>query len=159
MEILKKDIELSEALSCFERENQGSASFGYAVELLTRKSNESGGRWTLVLLSREEILNIKLPRHLHRRVLIPRPMLVSTVAERVRKLTREAGICWENIYSHKNRDFSQVHIFLQYHKGGFMNLDGLHRLLAWAVFEKTEEISAYVLGWPEMKSETATSSV
>jgi len=35
-----------------------------------------------------------------------------------------------------------------------MNLDGLHRLLAWAVFEKTEEILAYVLGWPEMKSET-----
>jgi hypothetical protein len=63
------------------------------------------------------------------------------------------------IYIPKNRDFSQVHIFLQYHKGGYMNLDGLHRLLAWAVFEKTEEIPAYVLGWPEMNSDTATSSV
>ena len=30
-----------------------------------------------------------------------------------------------------------------------MNLDGIHRLLAWVIFEKTEEmIPAYVIGLP-----------
>jgi len=164
MQILEKDVELTEILSCYRRENQGSASFDWAADLLTRRNNESGGKWILVLLSKEDILNIMLPGHHHPRenpeVLIPQPgMLVSAAAERVRGSTRETGICWENIQSHKDRDFSQVHIFLQYQNGGFMNLDGLHRLLAWVIFEKAAEIPAYVLGWPEMKSETATPSV
>jgi hypothetical protein len=39
-----------------------------------------------------------------------------------------------------------VHIFLRYRNGGFMNLDGLHSLLAWVIFEKSEEIPAYAVG-------------
>jgi hypothetical protein len=164
MEILKKDVELSEVLSCYRRENQGSASFEWAANLLTRKSNESGAGWTLVLLSKDDILNIMLPGHRHPRenpaVLIPEPgMPVSAAAERVSVITQETGICWENIHFHKGRDFSQAHIFLQHQNGGFMNLDGLHRLLAWVIFEKKDEIRAYVLGLPEMKPQPATSSV
>jgi len=153
MEILKKDVELNEVLSCYERENQGSASFEYAKGLLAHADRDAGGGWTLVLFSRAEILDIMLPDHRHPRenqnVLIPKPgMTVSTAAARVKDITQEKGLCWENIHSHKDRDFSQVHIFLQYQNGVFMNLDGLHRLLAWAVFEKREEIGAYVAGFP-----------
>lgn len=155
MEILKKDVELNEALSCYERENQGSANFEYAKGLLAQKSRESGDRWTLVLLSKEDILNIMLPDHRHpagnANALIPKPGLtVSAAAGRVKDTTQETGCCWKNILFHKDRDFSQVHIFLQYQNGGFMNLDGLHRLLAWVIFEKTEKIPAYVIGLSRM---------
>ena len=162
MEILKKDVELDEVLSCFERENQGSASFQYAADLLTQRSHESGGRWTLVRLSKEDILNIALPHHRHPRenpnVLVPKAgMTVSAAAGRVRDITHETGICWENIHSHKDRDFSLVHVFLVYQNSVFVNLDGLHRLLAWVIFEKTAEIPAYVLNWPP--SQVANPSV
>lgn len=151
MRIVKEDVELTEVLSCYERENQGSASFEYAKGLLTQRSHESGGRWTLVRLSKDDILNIMLPGHRHPvenpNVLIPEPgMTASAAAGRVRVITQETGLCWENIHSHIDRDFSRVHLFLQYQNGGFMNLDGLHRLLAWVIFEKTEEIPAYVIG-------------
>ncbi len=155
METLKKDVELKEVLSCYERENRGSASFDYTGGLLAHVDREIGGGWTLVLLSRADILNIMLPDHRHPAenpsFLIPKPgMTVSAAAGRVRDITQETGLCWENIQSHKDRDFSQVHIFLQYQDGGFMNLDGLHRLLAWVIFEKTEEmIPAYVIGLPQ----------
>ena len=153
METLKKDVELNEVLSCHERENQGSESFQYAVDLLMQKSHESGGGWTLVLLAREDILATILPHHRHPKnpavVVIPQPgMAVAAAANKVKDITQEAGPCWENIRSHKDRDFSQVHVFLQYQNGGFMNLDGLHRLLAWVIFEKTEEIAGYVIGLP-----------
>jgi hypothetical protein len=164
MKILNKDVDLDEVLSCYDRENQGSASFVWAKGLLTQKSQESGDRWTLVLLSKEDILNVLLPDHRHPRenpnVLIPKPgMTVSAAAARVKDITQETGLCWENIHSHKDRDFSQLHIFLQYQNGVFLNLDGLHRLLAWAVFEKKKEIRAYVLGWPQMEPQIVTSSV
>ncbi len=155
MEILKKDVELKEVLSCYERKNQGSRSFDYARGLLAQADRDVGGGWTLVLLSKGDILNIMLPDHRHPtenpNVLIPKPgMVVSAAAARVRELTQETGLCWENIHSHKDRDFSQVHIFLRFQDGGLKNLDGLHRLLAWVIFEREEEIAAYVVGWPGM---------
>ena len=152
MKVLKNDVELADILSCYKLENQGSESFQYALDLLAQKSHESGDRWTLVLLAKEDVLAIILPHHRHPKnpavvVIPPQGMAVAAAAERVRYVTQEAGPCWENIRSHKDRDFSKVHIFLQYQNGGFMNLDGLHRLLAWALFERTEEIPTYVVGW------------
>ena len=110
-----------------------------------------------MLLSREDILNIMLPDHRHPaenpNVLIPKAgMTVSAAAARVRDITQEIGLCWENIHSHKDRDFSQLRIFLQYQDGGLMNLDGLHRLLAWVTFEKSEDIPGYVVGLPRTAS-------
>ena len=61
METLKKDVELNEVLSCYVRENEGSKSFDYGRELLAQRSRDLGGRWTLVVLSKEDILNIMLP--------------------------------------------------------------------------------------------------
>jgi hypothetical protein len=152
MKVLKNDVKLAEVLNCYKLENQGSESFQYALDLLTQKSHESKDRWTLTLLAKEDVLAIILPHHRHPKnpavvVIPPQGMAVAAAAERVRDITQEAGPCWENIRSHKDRDFSNVHVFLQYQNGGFMNLDGLHRLLAWALFERTEEIPTYVVGW------------
>ena len=110
-----------------------------------------------MLLSREDILNIMLPDHRHPaenpNALIPKAgMTVSAAALGVRDITQEIGLCWENIHSHKDREFSQLHIFLQYQDGGLMNLDGLHRLLAWVIFEKSEDIPGYAVGLPRTAS-------
>jgi hypothetical protein len=164
MKTLKKDLQIEEVLECYDRENQGSAtnresaSFRWARGYLAQKSLEAGGKWTLVLLSKEEIPKIMLPDHRHPRenpqILIPnKGMTLSEAAARVPEITQRTGECWENIESHEDRDFSQVHIFLQHQNGGFMNLDGLHRLLAWAIFGKEESITAYVLDWPDAGGE------
>ena len=81
-------------------------------------------------LQRKTFWQSILPHHRHPKnpavvVIPPQGMAVAAAAERVRYVTQEAGPCWENIRSHKDRDFSKVHIFLQYQNGGFMNLDGL----------------------------------
>lgn len=151
MEILKQNVQLDEVLECHDRENQGSASFVWARGYLAEKSRVYGGNWNLVQLSTNDISKIMLPDHRHPAenpdALIPKPgLIVQAAAARVKGVTREAGLCWDNINSHKERDFSQVHIFLQYENGGLLNLDGLHRLLGWAVFEKKAEIAAYVIG-------------
>jgi hypothetical protein len=151
MKILNQNVPLDEVLGCYDRENQGSASFVWARGYLAEKSRECGGNWTLVLLSTDEVSNIMLPNHRHPaenpNALIPKPGLTMQAAvARVKGVTREMGSCWDNINSHKDRDFSEVHIFLQYENEGLLNLDGLHRLLAWGVFEKKTEIAAYVIG-------------
>jgi hypothetical protein len=64
MKILKKDVELDEVLSCYDRENQGSASFAWARGYLSQKSRESGGKWVLAVLDMEEIRgDVMLPDH------------------------------------------------------------------------------------------------
>jgi hypothetical protein len=143
------EVTFDEVLSCHNRENLGSKSFGYTAGRLRMADTEVGAKWTLVILSREDILSIMLPPHKNHdpEVLIPDPgSTVSVVAGNVRELTRETGRCWENIYFHKNIDFSQTHIFLKCENGRLKHLDGLHRLLAWVVFEKNEEMLAYVAG-------------
>jgi hypothetical protein len=154
MEILKKNVELSEVLGCYERENQGSESFVWARGYLSKKSLESGGKWVLAILDSDEIRNIMLPDHRHPaenpNILIPKPgMTVAAAAGRVRDITQETGLCWDNISFHKGRDFSLVHVFLQRQNGGLLNLDGLHRLLAWELVGKEENVAAYIVGMPE----------
>jgi hypothetical protein len=146
-----KEVTFDEVLSCHDRENLGSASFLYTAGQLRTADKEVGGRWTLVTLSREDILNIMLPDHRHPAanpdMLIPKPGLtVLGAAGRVRELTRETGLCWDNIHFHKDLDFSQTHIFLKCENGGLKHPDSLHRLLAWVVFEKKDEVPAYVAG-------------
>lgn len=150
MRILDENVHLKAVIDCYERENQGSPSFDYGKGLLARVSYEMGGSWTRVRLSENEIRNVMLPDHRHPaenpNVLIPKPGLtVSAAAARVKEVTQETGLCWRNINSHKDRDFSQLHIFLQRGNGVFANLDGLHRLLAWAIFEKKDDIHAYIV--------------
>jgi hypothetical protein len=44
MKTLKKDVELKDVLSCYERENQGSKSFDYARGLLAPADEEGTNR-------------------------------------------------------------------------------------------------------------------
>ena len=46
----------------------------------------------------------------------------------------------------KDRDFSQMHIALEIEDGILKHVDGVHQLLAYVLFEKTQEIRAYVAG-------------
>jgi hypothetical protein len=134
MRILQESVAFADILNCLKGENRESESLGWATDYLTAANNEFGGRWTLVTLSREDILNVMLPKHTHPRtnpqLLIPEPWLaVSDAAARIRERTQETGECWDNINSHKNRDFSQTHI-LKWQDSLLQHLDGLHRLLA-----------------------------
>jgi hypothetical protein len=118
MTILKENIHLNEVIGCFERENQGAKAFDYTKGLLAQASHEMGGIWTLVSLTEEETWNVMLPDHRHPREnpveLIPKPGLsVLEAAARVKSVTQETGECWENIDSHRDRDFSKVHVSLQ----------------------------------------------
>lgn len=148
-----RQASFDEVLSCYVRENgqenNRSDSFDYTVGLLKTANGEVSGSWTLASLSREDILNIMLPKHEHPlgTVLIPETGLtVSAAAERIKALTHETGKCWENICSHKDRNPSEMHIFLRFENGGLRHLDGLHRLLAWVNFKRKEELPAYVAG-------------
>jgi hypothetical protein len=149
MEILEQTVAFNEVLGRFECENRESKSFGWARGELVKANGETGINWTLVLLSREDILSIMLPHHCHppQITLIPKMGLdVAAAAVIIPDSTREIGECWDNIHSHKGRDFSQTCVFLRFGDSRLWHIDGLHRLLAWAIFEKTEEINAYVVG-------------
>src|SRR6266404_6634788 len=146
MRVLKK-VQFEEVLACYHLENVGSKSLDWAAARLKEADRNGAGAWTLEMLSRKDILNIVLPHHLRCGVeLIPESGLtVSAAAVKVRGLTGETGACWENIASHKDRDFSQTHIFLEIENRTLKHLDGLHRLLAWVLFEKQEELPTYIV--------------
>jgi Family of unknown function (DUF6309) len=141
------DVQFEEVMACFERENAESTSRNWTVDRLREADKNGAGTWTLVILSRQDVLDIVLPHH--RRcgpeVVPENGLTVSAASERVRGLTKETGTCWDNIASHKDRDFSQTHIFLEAENGILKHLDGLHRLLAWKLFKKQEEPMAYVV--------------
>jgi hypothetical protein len=152
MKILEKTVAFDEVLGQFEGENRESKSFTWAKDELLKLNAKAGITWTLVLLSHEDILDIMLPHHRHppQITLIPAHGLdIAAAAVKIKNSTRETGECWDNIYSHKDRDFFQTRVFLEFRDGRFWHIDGLHRLLAWVIFEKTDEIHAYVAGLPE----------
>lgn len=148
MKTLKERVTFEEVISRYENENRDSRSFTWARGRLENANEATGSSWTLVLLAREEILKVMLPEHRHPSdlTIIPKPGLsVAAAAKTIKGVTQETGECWENIRSHKGRDFSQGRIFLELHGDVFTHIDGLHRLLAWVTFEKKEEIAAYIV--------------
>lgn len=152
MEILEETVAFNEVLGRFECENRESKSLLWARDELVKANGDTGISWTLVLLSREDILRIMLPHHCHPPQITLIPQMGFDVAEAavtIKDSTRETGECWENIQAHKDRDFSQTCVFLKFRDGRLWHIDGLHRLLAWVIFKKTEEINAYVVGLRE----------
>jgi hypothetical protein len=101
-----------------------------------------------VLLSSADIANVMLPSHNHPIEVIPAPGL--TVCEAAQKLKHlpkgQIPDCWERILGIKERDFSQMHIALEVENRILKHVDGVHRLLAFALFEKDQEVLAYVAG-------------
>jgi hypothetical protein len=140
------DAKFEDVLACCQRENAGSTTLPWTIRELEKADRNGSGRWKLVMLSREDILRVVLPHHCRCGVeLVPESGLtVLAAAATARAVTGETGECWNNIAFQKSRDFSQTHIFLKTENGGLSHLDGLHRLLAWVIFEKQEELHAYV---------------
>jgi hypothetical protein len=137
-----------EILPCYEVENRESKGFAVGHEYLTAANTRCRGRWTLVLLSGADIASVMLPLHNHPIEVIPRTGLsVSAAAQRLQQIPKDQiPKCWENICSHKERDFSQTHICLESENSIFKHVDGVHRLLAYVLFEKDQEVPAYVAG-------------
>ena len=142
-------VTFEEVRKSFQHENRASDSYQWTDDELEQADKQFNDKWTLVRLSRTDILNIMLPRHEHGIELIPHPGLaVSAAVERLRMLLHQNEIepCLKNISSHKGRDFSETHVFLKFEDGRLKHLDGLHRLLAWVFFEKNDDVPAYVAG-------------
>ena len=98
------------------------------------------------MLLSADIADVMLPLHRHPIEVIPQSGLsLSAAVERLRQLPKnQMPTCWENISSYKGRDFSQTHICLESENGIFKHVDGVHRLLAYVLFEKDQAVPAYV---------------
>jgi hypothetical protein len=138
MKVLR-EVAFDEVQQCFRHENGDSKSFDWTNDRLTELSR---GEWRYVLLSKSDILNIVSPAHSHGWELESG----STMLAAADRLPHE-GICWENVTSHRDRDFSTTHVFLKCEGDQLKHLDGFHRLLAWVIFDKEKEVPTYVV-WP-----------
>jgi hypothetical protein len=89
-----------------------------------------------------------LPSHNHPIQGIPPPGLsVSDAVHRLRQLPKDQiPECWKRISRIKERDFSLMHIALEVENGVFKHVDGVHRLLAYVLFDKDQEVLANVAG-------------
>ncbi len=146
-----KDVMFVKVLESLHRENSGSKSNTWAENRLKQADGLCRGKWALTILDTADIANIVLPAHRHGIELVPDSGLaVSAAAEVLRSLPSKQSMleCWENICSHRERDFVQSHIFLESVDGCLKHLDGLHRLLAWVLFERKGDVAAFVAGFP-----------
>ena len=137
-----REASFNEVQQCFRQENSGtegerrSESFDWTNERLEELRS---AQWKYVLLSKSDILGITNPAHRHGWNLQER----STVLVAAQRLPRE-GECWNNVVSHRDRDFSRTHVFLKSEGNQLTHVDGFHRLLAFVVLDKEQEVPAYV---------------
>jgi|ERR1035437_3722689 hypothetical protein len=148
MRILKEVVPFDEILECYADEHHGWKGYEIGLEYLTSANRRCQGRWTLVLLSDADIANVMLPSHNHPIEVIPASGLsVYEAVQRLKQLPKDRiPDCWERICEIKDRDFSQMHIALEIENGILKHVDGVHRLLAYVLFEKNQEVRAYVAG-------------
>jgi hypothetical protein len=91
-----------------------------------------------------------LPYHRHHGFeVIPQSGLsVSAAVERLKQLPKDhMPDCWKRIGDLGQRDFSQKHIALESENGILKHVDGVHRLLAYGLFEKNHNVLAYVANY------------
>ncbi|MFE4017181.1 DUF6309 family protein [Streptomyces sp. NPDC059101] len=123
------------------------------------------GRWSRVLLGRQDVLDVMLPWHLgeggDRELVPPTGMTVAEAAETLRSqqdaYARSNPVCWRKLL--RQRTAPRTPLFLSARavggvdyeglrvKEGVTHLDGLHRMIAWAAWHRLpegEEIPAYV---------------
>jgi hypothetical protein len=147
--MLKEAVAFQEEIMRFyELENRESKEFAVGQEYLTAANTRCQGRWTLVLVSGTDIASVMLPLHRHPIEVIPESGLsVFSAVQRLQQVPKDQmPKCWDNISSHKERDFSQTHICLESENGILKHVDGVHRLLAYVLFGKGQEVPAYVAG-------------
>jgi hypothetical protein len=105
MQILKEDVPFNEILAHYEQEHRGWEGYSIGLDYLNAANDRCQGRWTLVLLSRADIVSVTLPAYNH-----------------------------------------PIEVILEYANGILKHVDGVHRLLAYAQFDKEEAVLAYVAG-------------
>jgi len=135
-----------EVLKDYEAEHRGYDGYDIGLEYLHEANTRCQGRWSLAVLSATDIASVILPSHNHPIEVIPRFGLpVSAAVHRVRQLPKQQMLkCWERIISIKDRDFSQMHLALQLENGTLTHVDGVHRLLAYGLFDKNQDLLTYV---------------
>jgi len=70
---------------------------------------------------------------------------VYEAVQKLKPLTKsQIPDCWERICGIKERDFSQMYLALENVNAILKHVDGVHRLLACVLFEKDQELHAYV---------------
>jgi len=148
MRIMEEAVPFDEIFRCYEEENRGWLGFAVGIDYLTAANTRCQGRWTLVFLSDADIVRVMLPLHNHPLEVIPQSGLsVSAAVQRLKQLPKDQmPDCWERINKQKERDFSQMHIALESDNGILKHVDGVHRLLAYVLFDKDQEVPAYVAG-------------
>jgi len=148
MEILKERVPFNEVLAHFEEEHTGWEGYKIGLIYLHDANQRWQGKWTLVLLSRADIASVMLPAHNHTiEVIPPSGSSVADAARRLKCLPKEQmQNCWQRICGINDRDFSQMHLALEFENGILKHVDGVHRLLAYEHFQKEEPVLAYVAG-------------
>lgn len=72
---------------------------------------------------------------------------VSAAVQRVRQLPKQQmPERWDRISKIKDRDFSQMRIAIEIENSTLKHVDGVHRLLAYRLFDKHQDLCAYVAG-------------
>ena len=151
MRILKEAVPFDEILACYEQENRGWPGYAIGIDYLNAANARCQGKWTLMSLSNADVSSVMLPYHRHHGFeVIPQSGLsVSAAVERLKQLPKDQMPgCWKRISDLGQRDFSHMHIALESENGILKHVDGVHRLLAYGLFEKGHDVLAYVAGDP-----------
>jgi hypothetical protein len=149
MRIVKEVVSFDdEIVPTYEQENRGFEGYAVGLDYLRAANTRCHGEWALVLISKTDIANVMLPLHRHPAVLIPDSGLsVAAAALRVPQFRELNPKCWKRIIAQKDCDFSQMHVCLALENGVLKHVDGLHRLLAYVIFEKDADVPAYIANY------------
>lgn len=148
MRIVKEPVSFEEEIvPTYEQENRGFEGYAVGLDYLRAANARCHGKWALALISKTDVAKVMLPLHRHPAVLVPDSGLsVAAAALRVPQLRDLNPDCWKRISAQKGRDFSQMHVCLALENGVLKHVDGLHRLLAYVLFERDQEVPAYLAG-------------
>jgi hypothetical protein len=163
-------------LRCFDESHpiNPDNTNGHARNMLALANEKFGGMWGFQTLGREDVLNIFLPHHISEGGAIglipPSGLTLREATDKLRKITIPAyqsanPVCWQKITYWMENYPSPIFLSLgtvahsDYenfagHEGHLIHLDGLHRLLGWAIagkldpdkYERGEKVTAYVAG-------------
>jgi hypothetical protein len=150
MTILPDKVDTQQVVDRYKLEHRGPEGREESIRCLEKLSKEHEGNWVKVLISRKDTLGVRLPEHKHDASvnLCENGIPVSVAAKRFKQavLSNEPAECLDRIRSQEKRDFSRTCLFLQFQDNTLRHVDGLHRLLAYAIYGHTVQIPAFVVG-------------
>lgn len=157
MAYLIRTVNFKEVLEFFDEKhaNHLCDTNEFSRTLLTKANGRFNDSWALVGLSRDQVLDIILPHHISEGGSVHLvPTTGSTVRAAVKKIEHTSPDayqsaspnCWKKISYWMTADFSPVFLStvpvdsvdyegLIDYNGHLVHLDGLHRLIAWALTE------------------------